>query len=71
LLVDDHLLEMSQVGLASSTEKPISPADMRSKSLSIANSERWTDPNSSPPSNTIFHPIDALHDENASCGETP
>jgi hypothetical protein len=32
--------------LPSSTEKPISPADRRSKSLSIANSERWADPNS-------------------------
>jgi hypothetical protein len=39
--------------------------------LSIFNSERWADPNSSVPSSTIFHRIDALHDESASCCETP
>ena len=57
--------------LPSSTEKPISPADTHSRSLSIVNSERWADPNSSVPSNTIFHRIDALHEESASCCETP
>jgi hypothetical protein len=59
------------IALPSPTEKPISPADRRSKSLSIVNSERWADPNSSVPSSTIFHRIDALHDESASCCETP
>jgi hypothetical protein len=69
-LVDDHLLEMSHDCLAS-TEKPISPADVRSRSLSIVNSERWADPNSPVPSSTVFHRIDFLHEESASCGETP
>jgi hypothetical protein len=59
------------MALPSSIEKPISPADTRSRSLSIVNSERWANPNSSMPSSTIFHRIDALHEENASCGETP
>jgi hypothetical protein len=59
------------MALPSSTEKPISPADKRPKSLSIINSDRWADPNSSVPSNTIFHRIDALHEENASSPETP
>jgi hypothetical protein len=70
LLVDDHLLVMSHDGLAISTEKPISPADRRSKFLSIVNSERWADPNSSVPSNTIFHRIDALQKESTSCRKT-
>jgi hypothetical protein len=39
--------------------------------LSIVNSERWADPNSSVPSNTIFHRIYALQEESASCCETP
>ena len=54
------------VALPSSTEKAISPAERRAKSLSIVNSERWADPNSSVPSNTIFHCIAALHEESAS-----
>jgi hypothetical protein len=70
LLVDDHLLEMSHDGFAILDREPTSPADRRSKSLSIANSERWADPNSSVPSNTIFHRIDALHEEDASSRET-
>jgi hypothetical protein len=53
--------------LPSSTEKPISPANTRSISLSIVNSERWADPNSSVPSSTIFHRIE----KSASCRETP
>jgi hypothetical protein len=57
--------------LPSLIEKPISPADTRSISLSIVNSERWANPNSSVPSSTIFHRIDALHEESASCSETP
>jgi hypothetical protein len=32
------------MALPSSTEKPISPADTRSRSLSIVNSERWGRP---------------------------
>ena len=59
------------IALPSSTEKPISPADRRSKSLSIVNSDRWADPNSSVPSNTIFHRIAALQEESASCCEIP
>jgi hypothetical protein len=62
LLVDDHLLEMSHDGLAILDRE----ADLASRyALQIANSERWANPNSSVPSNTIFHRIDALHEESA------
>jgi hypothetical protein len=71
LLLDDDLLEMSHDGLAVLDRE----ADLASRqALHILVDRQFRTmgrPNSSVPSNTIFHRIDAFQEESASCSETP